>query len=59
MKSSRSAQLQSKARAILGLVRQTQVADMADEDFEAPIPTTEDQLLEQEGQMIVPDEPEA
>ena len=31
---------------------------MAD-DFEAPVPTTEDQLLEQDGQMIVPDEPEA
>ncbi len=32
---------------------------MADEDFELPIPTTEEQLLEQDGQMIVPDEPEA
>jgi hypothetical protein len=32
---------------------------MADDDFEVAVPTTEDQLLEQDGQMIVPDEPEA
>jgi hypothetical protein len=32
---------------------------MADEEQDEYIPTTEDQLLEQDGQMVVPDEPEA
>ena len=32
---------------------------MADEEQDEYIPTTEDQLLEQDGQMPIPDEPEA
>jgi hypothetical protein len=32
---------------------------MADEEQDEYIPTTEDQLLEQDGQMLIPDEPEA
>ena len=32
---------------------------MAEEELDEYIPTTEDQLLEQDGQMVIPDEPEA
>ena len=32
---------------------------MADEEVEVYIPTTEEQLMDQDGQMLIPDEPDA
>jgi hypothetical protein len=32
---------------------------MADEELDEYIPTTEEQMLEQDGQMLIPDEPDA
>ena len=39
-----------------GIQREVAVADEEQDEY---IPTTEDQLLEQDGQMLIPDEPEA
>jgi hypothetical protein len=32
---------------------------MPDEEMDEYVPTTEEQMLEQDGQMVVPDEPDA